>query len=763
MPVRLPPRTGLALAMMTAALLTAAAPAHATTCAGLQAALDGADPVVVLEGTCTGMTFSITRPVTLSGDRSDGFDGLNGTGAPGRVLTITDAGAVTVRDLILRDSTAAGDGGAVLVSGATAPSFEDNMLFDNSAGSRGGALAITITGAGPVTISGNLIGSGFDPNVSAGGGGGVYVSNDQAPVTLSDNEFVGNQTGGAGGGGVHIAMSNSAPLSLHDNLFQLNKSTGGDGGGALLQLGSSSLELTDNDFLGNKLAPNGGVHRGAGLAVVEGADIHQESNFIDKNVFEAGVATFAAGGGEAVLSGAPFFSRSDEWSNSVVPAADARGGGLYFEALQFPQTVHLENAVLAGNTLAANGEGGGLYLQGVPCPGAGDLTCAHLELMQATASGNQIGAGGSGAGVEGFGSLLVQNSIIKQNTGATDLASAGFNPILVSYSNVCAIFTTPFAGAGNICANPRLNAPGPGQGSVLQTPFSPTLDRGSNDLVPPGLTTDFSGDPRFADSDANRTVVVDMGADEAPHAILPPAPPEGPGFTGSGAGGDGGGVLGEGAGGGSASTKASVKLLVPRVSSSKSRNNRFTVRFRPQAGVSVDHFELQVLEFPSKRYRTVSSNITKKSYLFKGKYGRTYRFRGRAVNRAGKGAYGRATTVVPLDDRGARIKRRGRWQRPRDGKAFGNRLSRASKKGAAITLRFRGKRVYIVARTSRRGGRMLVTLDRRRRQINLRSSKTLNRRIVLTRKTSTRGSHLLTLQVIRGRVEIDAIGILDRR
>lgn len=761
--MRLPPRTGLALAMLTAALLTVASPAHATTCAGLQSALDGTDPVVVLEGTCTGMTFTITRPVTLAGDRSDGLDGLNGALAGGRVLTVTDAGAVTVRDLILRDSAAGGDGGAVLVSGATVPTFERNLFFDNSAGGRGGALAITITGAGPVTLAGNSIGSGFDQNVSTGGGGGVYVSNGQAPVTLSDNEIVGNEAGGPGGGGVQIEMSGSAALSLHDNLFQLNKSTGGDGGGALLQLGSSSLALTDNDFLGNELAPNGGVHRGAGLAVLEGADIHQESNFIDRNVFEAGAATFAGGGGEAVLSGAPFFSRSDHWSNSIVPGPDGRGGGLYFEALQFPQTVRLENAVLAGNTLATNGKGGGLYLQGVPCPGGGDLTCAHLELMQATASGNQIGAGGSGAGIEGFGSLLVQNSIIKQNTGANDLATGGFNPILVSYSNVCAVFTTPFAGAGNICANPRLNAPGPGQGSVLETPFSPTLDRGSNDLVPPGLTTDFSGDPRLADSDANRTVVVDMGADEAPHAILPPPPPEGPGFTGTG-GGDGSGVAGDRAGGGSGSTKASVKLLAPRVSSSKSLDNRFAVRFRPETGASVDHYELQVRQFPSKRYRKVSSNIRTKVYGFKGSYGRTYRFRGRAVTSAGAGSWARATTVVPLDDRGTRrIKRRGRWQGPRDRKAFGRSLSRASKKGAAISLRFRGKRVYIVARMSRRGGRMLVTLDRRRRQVNLRSSKTRNRRVVLTRKTSTRGSHLLRLQVIRGRVEIDAIGILDRR
>jgi hypothetical protein len=72
---------------------------------------------------------------------------------------------------------------------------------------------------------------------------------------------------------------------------------------------------------------------------------------------------------------------------------------------------------------------------------------------------------------------------------------------------------------------------------------------------------------------------------------------------------------------------------------------------------------------------------------------------------------------------------------------------------------FRGTRIYLVARTGRLGGRALVVLDGRRRTIDLSSRRTRNRRVVFTRATGRRRAHRLTLIVLGGRVEIDAIAV----
>jgi hypothetical protein len=97
---------------------------------------------------------------------------------------------------------------------------------------------------------------------------------------------------------------------------------------------------------------------------------------------------------------------------------------------------------------------------------------------------------------------------------------------------------TPLPGEGNICAEPLLV--GAETGEVRETPSSPTIDAGSNALVPTGLASDAFGHARIL---PGRTgcgqsfpAVVDMGADEfiAPEPSCPPpvAPhPPVPGLT----------------------------------------------------------------------------------------------------------------------------------------------------------------------------------------------------------------------------------------
>ncbi|MEA2207349.1 MAG: hypothetical protein QOE77_4125, partial [Blastocatellia bacterium] len=100
------------------------------------------------------------------------------------------------------------------------------------------------------------------------------------------------------------------------------------------------------------------------------------------------------------------------------------------------------------------------------------------------------------------------NGIVYGNTGATS-EIAGFDDggtVDVRFSDACDPAPVPHVGEGNICADPLLVAPA--AGDVHETGLSPTVDAGSNALVPAGLTLDYEGNARILGAR------VDMGADE---------------------------------------------------------------------------------------------------------------------------------------------------------------------------------------------------------------------------------------------------------
>jgi hypothetical protein len=212
-----------------------------------------------------------------------------------------------------------------------------------------------------------------------------------------------------------------------------------------------------------------------------------------------------------------------------------------------------------------------------------------------------------------------------------------------------------------------------------------------------------------------------------------------------------------------------ARLDAPRLASDVSQSRLFGLRVAPasedEAGTA--GFELAVRGAQRSGYRRFGGELESGPMRFRGLLGRTYRLRARAVDARGvPGPWAYATTVVPLDDfRGTRgVRYRGSWTRPRVRGAYEQRVSRSARRGDSMTLRFRGRRVWLVGRTTRRGGRALVTLDGRRRVVSFRSRTTRVRRVLLELPVRGRGVH--TLRVVSrggGRVELDAIGILDRR
>jgi hypothetical protein len=493
-------RIALAAAIVAAfgASAGAASAGAATGCAGLQVALDtaGSGATVVLDGMCTG-SYTLPAGATFTLEGAPGTtSGFDGTGATSPLLgnfASTEAGAMTLSYL----------------------TFEHANLHEAS------ALSILA-----------------------------------ARVTLSDDSFLENEEHGENAHAAFVQIS-SCPsaggppaITLTGSTFSRNKLVlgAGKGGGAGAWLEdacepSSQNVIDGNTVEGNTLEADGtaeGVQvAGAGLVFVGGktqpAPVSQSANVFDSNKLLAPAPDLGdyGGGGEwledaSLLSVGDRFSRNNiAGTSSQSEAAWSWGAGLGISNLPLacneaalPEST-LEDAAITGNTIGPGREGalggGGMW-----------VGCTHLRVLDSTVTLNSAPLG---AGIEGEpgDQLELANSIVAEDSGEGEIA--GFNESggsqTVSFSDVCfyAGSSEPLPGTGNICANPLLADNGnPISFDIHETSSSPTIDAGSNALVPNSLTTDFYDTSRILASHLECTgtppAVVDMGADE----LIPPEP-----------------------------------------------------------------------------------------------------------------------------------------------------------------------------------------------------------------------------------------------
>jgi dienelactone hydrolase len=200
-----------------------------------------------------------------------------------------------------------------------------------------------------------------------------------------------------------------------------------------------------------------------------------------------------------------------------------------------------------------------------------------------------------------------------------------------------------------------------------------------------------------------------------------------------------------------------AEVHAPELASDVATGGRFPVRVGARSGETTGVAATRALvsdtAAPGSRPLRGSS--------FRGRGGRTYRIEARLVDRAGAaGEPATALTVVPIDDRpGHQVRYRGRWRRVEHPRAWRGGFSRASRRGARLSLRLFGDRVYLVGRTVPGGGRALVTVGRRREVVSFRSDRTVNRRVLLRLALSPRADREMRLTVLRGPVQVDAIGV----
>jgi hypothetical protein len=510
----------LALAVSVLALGAASASAETlkATCATLQAKLDaaaakadhGEGVAVQLEGMCDAASLGTKQGVTLP----KGSD-FTLEGAPGTMSGLAGEG---VEATLL----------AVVESGSVGTMTIANMTFEHASA---GALRLSAEG-----------------------------------LTLSDDEFLGNTVNDGEGAAATLLVGPSscvAPsrpaLTIAGSTFRANSAVdpgeNGLGGAMLLLLGCPEAQsvLQRDAFEANTLEVGGpGASSGGGLAILGSASeaavpVQQTDDVFDSNrIVAAGEPGDYGGGGEWV-QGVDLTSVGDRFSRNSLPGTSGAnwswGAGLGILGTscseKTPSESTLQDALVASNSIGA-GEakdlgGAGIYI------GCDNSLAApnHLILLDSTVTENTV-PGGAVAGIDGNAEdrLALENSIVANDVGGAE--TGGFDgpggSLTATYSDLCAPGSSAaFAGAGNICANPLLADNGnPASFDVHETEGSPTLDAGSNALVPSGLTTDFYGNQRIVsgttklscgDGSFPGPAVVDIGADEAPAAtrvIVPP-------------------------------------------------------------------------------------------------------------------------------------------------------------------------------------------------------------------------------------------------
>jgi hypothetical protein len=447
---------------------------------------------------------------------------------------------------------------AVLLEGEEeAVTLTGNTFTDNRENDRAGAVFISHSKetSALTTIVGNV----FTDDSAANDGGGLFLENDGRAV-IDVNTFSGDSAS-EWGGGMYVLQGEptSDPVQISGNTFggptvAAGNTTHQDGAGAAVAPGPGQpVSLTQNTFENNRIAGEEAFtyeedgREGGGL-FMDGystsssvpAPVTQEHNLFSDNVIEAtpksGSTNLLAGGAGEWINGLTVHSTGDTFTGNRI-AVDSgeppEGGALGAIASAAvgptptkPATFIGADDLFLGNSTVAGGWGGAIYVGNPPpactmsCPGS------SVTLEDSTVVSNTVEAGAGSEGGAIWGSpqdtLTIDNSILFGNSPQPEVFGFGSTTPTFAYSDVCAEAGGPAvpSGAGDICSNPQLEAGG------QETSASPTIDAGSNALVPAGLSVDLAGAPRIVATlltcSGLGPATVDMGAFE--YQRVGPAP-----------------------------------------------------------------------------------------------------------------------------------------------------------------------------------------------------------------------------------------------
>ena len=183
----------------------------------------------------------------------DGFTLTNGTGfdgwGGGGVFCHTSSPTIA-NNIIENNSAPAGFGGGILVYQNVDPlTIRGNRIANNTTENAGGGVAV-FGDNGLVIFEDNVIENNSAPTDH---GGGIYAAN--GAFTVVRNVISGNTSGGSGGG-LFLTFSGFQPSVITNNVFVDNSAA--DDGGGLWFANTTMPSISNNLFVGNS-APFGGA------------------------------------------------------------------------------------------------------------------------------------------------------------------------------------------------------------------------------------------------------------------------------------------------------------------------------------------------------------------------------------------------------------------------------------------------------------------------------------------------------------------------
>ena len=288
------------------------------------------------------------------------------------------------------------------------------------------------------------------------------------------------------GGGMYTY---SGTLTLRNIIFSGNSAHGGGG----ICNYYSSPTLTNVTFSGNSASGHGG-----GMYNFNGSPTLMDVTFSGNSASGHGGGMYNSGKSSPMLTNVIFSGNS----------ADS-GGGMYNYG-----NPRLTNVAFSGNS--ANQHGGGM------CNWSDVYShwYSNPTLINVTFNGNSA-ITGNGIYNHAGSTVTLTNAILWGNdTTGAEISSTVNTTVTVSYSNIrgCGGSGSRWNsacgtdGGGNIDADPLfVDAAG---GNLRLQAGSPAIDAGLNSAVPPGVTTDLDGNPRFVDFTGRGAAIVDMGAYE---------------------------------------------------------------------------------------------------------------------------------------------------------------------------------------------------------------------------------------------------------
>jgi hypothetical protein len=206
------------------------------------------------------------QPVTISGLRLVNADSSDSGGSIRNRPDGGNAAELTVANVVIANSYADGDGGAIYSDGGSL-TVQGTTISRSNAGSKydGGAVAVNNTdGDTPTEVA--ITGSRFSRNAAGESGGALHLGSADGDVSIVDSTFADSIAFDDGGA---IAINGSSPTSaarIVSSTISGNESFGVGGGIDGSSVGES-LVISDSTIAGNY------ADQGAGLYLYNGGDV----------------------------------------------------------------------------------------------------------------------------------------------------------------------------------------------------------------------------------------------------------------------------------------------------------------------------------------------------------------------------------------------------------------------------------------------------------------------------------------------------------